>query len=404
MILEDSVRPDIGLEDLGVSNPFPLYARMRENHPVYPLKDKGIWVISRYDDVKFAMERADLFSASGQKALLQPDWLPDDLKRDMFIAVQDPPEHTEKRALINRAFVGKAIQALIPFMEAAAQEQVMAVEASTKVNFIDDFARPYVCSVSDRITGADSDAYLKELGRWVQLNQANLSGSAPSTEHMQALQANMARQNAIFDAIIHDRRQNPQNDLTTDLIKGRVNGEALTDSQLRNALELVITAGFFAPTQMFCQTILYLGRYPELFQALKSDPGKIPAFFEEALRHAAAVRASLRHTTQDITLNDVTIPKGSLAFLSLASANHDPVRFPEPDRFDMTRTNLKQHLAFGVGPHICIGAALARQQMRIILEAILARFEAISIPSDEDIKTAPSWVMNVVEDLPITFH
>ena len=376
---------------------------MREDHPVCSLNTPGMWALSRYDDVKFAMERTDLFSASGQKALIQPDWLPDDLKKDLFIAVQDPPEHTKNRALLTRAFAGKMINALIPFMQEIAENQVARVKQAGRVEFLNGCARPYVCEISDRMTGADSGTYLAELGRWLKLNQENLSENPPP-EYMKALQANMARQNAIFDAIIHDRRQNPQEDIATDLIRGRVDGRALTDEQLRNALELVITAGFFTPTQMLCQAVIYLARNPGLMQGLKANPDLIPAFFEELMRHVAIVRALLKRTRHPVTLHGTTIPEGALVFLLLASANHDPARFHDPDRFDMTRPNIKQHLGFGHGPHICIGAALARQQMRIILEVLIATFNGIDVPPATDIRMASSWVMNVVEELPVTFH
>ena len=288
-------------------------------------------------------------------------------------------------------------------MQDAANDLIEGIRTGAETDFLNTCARPYVCRISDRITGADSDAYLAELGRWLQLNQENLSENPPP-EYMKALQANMARQNAIFDAIIHDRRENPREDIATDLIRGRVDGRALTDEQLRNALELVITAGFFTPTQMLCQAVIYLARNPGLMQELKANPDQIPAFFEELMRHVAIVRALLKRTRQPVTLHGTTIPEGALVFLLLASANHDPARFHDPDRFDMTRPNIKQHLGFGHGPHICIGAALARQQMRIILEVLIATFDGIDVPPETDIRMASSWVMNVVEELPVTFH
>ncbi len=403
MFAESAEKPGISLESLAADNPFPLYEEMRDHYPVYWMESDGMWALTRYDDIKFALERPDLFSSSGQKALLQPDWMPEEYKKDLFITTQDPPEHKKNRALFTKAFAGKAVQSLVPFMQEAAEAQIAKIQPSIAMNFIDDFARPYICGISDRIVGADSDKYLTELGRWVQLNKDNLSNN-PDPQYVRTLLEAINRQIAIFDKIIQERRANPLNDLASSLIQGKVNGKSLTDRQLRNALELVVTAGFYSPTQMFCRAIIQLARDPAMLQKLKAEPGKIPAFIEELLRHTAVVRSLLKRTLQPVELHGTVIPEGELVILLFASANHDPAQFPNPTAFDISRPNIKQHIAFGHGIHLCIGAELARQQLRIALESILARFNEITVPPDSQIKTANTWVMRIVEHLPVTFR
>lgn len=403
MAIENITGSNIDLQSLEVKNPFPLYAEMREKHPVCQLKGDNMWALTRYQDVKFALERPDLFSASGQKALLQPKWFPEELDRDLFIASQDPPEHTERRKLINKAFVGKEVQALLPVMQKAALKELEKIQPSTPVDFMSAFVRPYVCELSDKIIGADSKACLQELGRWIQLNKSNLSEN-PAPDYIDTLKAAVRRQNANFDSTIKSKRHMPQTDLITNLMQEKLHGKNLTNCQLRNILELIITASIYAPAQMLCQTIIELIKRPETWHTLKTDPDKVPAFIEEALRYSSVVRVLLRRTIQPVKLSEGTIPKEALVFLIVASANHDPMQFKHPDVFDMARSNNKQHLGFGFGAHICIGAALARQQMKIAVETILDNFDEINIPPGSQIKTTPSWLMNIVEELPVTFH
>ena len=396
------VTSDINLQSLAAKDVFPLYDIMREHYSVCQLQEDNMWALTRYEDVKFAMENPDLFSASGQKALLQPEWFPKELNRDLFLTTEDPPEHGEKRGLINRAYVGKKIQALLPLMQQSAQTHLDKIQSATQVDIMSVFVRPYMCELADEIIGADSESCLQDLGRWAQLNTSNLSEN-PSPAYVDTLQKVVRRQNDNFDRIIQRKRRMPQDDLISSLMQERHNGKSLTNCQLRNILELTVTASIFTPTHLLCFALIELAKRPDIWRTLKANPEKIPAFIEEVLRYSSVVRAILRRTTQPVEFPAGIIPEGALVLVGVAAANHDPAQFPNPSTFDMARPNIKQHLAFGHGAHVCIGAALARQQLKIALEAILARFDTITLPSDNQIKTPPSWLMNVVEELPVTF-
>lgn len=400
---ENTTRPGISLESLAVDNPYPIYEKMRTHYPVCELEPGGVWAITRHCDVKDALQNPELFSSAAQKALIQPKGLSDDCKRDLFILVQDPPEHTKYRALMHKAFSGSAIQALLPFMKKAAMEQMEKIRSLKNVDFLKDFAEPYIKKTASRITGIEDEENLEELCHWVQQNAQNLSES-PSPEYIRNLEATIRAQNAYLDTVIHDRRENPRDDVISSLVHANLDGEHLTDSQLRNALELIIVAGIHTPVQAICHAIVWLAENPSLKNQLVAEPDKIRPFAEELLRYKSIAPALLRLTTQEVEVAGVTIPANQQVFMILASANHDPAEFPNPDTFDISRPNMKQHMAFGHGPHICIGAALSRQQIEIAIETIINNFSTISIPADAEIETNDSWIMRALTKVPISFE
>ena len=400
----DPVRPGIHMSLLeNQENPFPIYEKLREHYPVCQLEPDGHWAVSRYDDVRFALRRPDLFSSSGFKATLQPDWLSAEYRgRDLFILMQDPVDHMKYRPLVSKAFVGQAIDALIPLMRETAQSLVEKIRPNEEIDFLEDFAYPYVHKIIGKITGVEEGQSLEEVRQWMGLI-GKVTRTRPDDQYIRALEAALLAQKVHFDAIIRDRRERPRQDLISALVHSKVDGEYLTDHMLRNALDLLLVAGYHTSLQILCHSMIWLSRRPEIRWALAADPHLIPAFVEELLRLESIASAILRQTTDKITLSGVIIPKGATVFLLLAAANRDPSQFPDPGEFKMGRKNIKRHMAFGHGPHTCVGAALARLEVRIALETILAAFDNFSCPADHELCWSKSIMNRSVSELPTVF-
>ena len=399
----DTLRPDVDLlSPQHLANPFPTYKMLRENHPVCQVEPNGFWAVSRYKDVQFVFKEHELFSSAGYKAMFQADWLSDDCKSDRFIASQDPPEHTRRRALVNKAFVGRVINAQIPHMRKAAQSLVPALIEKDQVDFLEDFAFPYVGSFLGRITGTEY-AGVGELRRWMQMEE-QFTPARPSDDIITEYEGIIRRQNAYFMKVVEDRRQHPQDDLVTALVNAEIDGERLSDSMLRDALALFVASGYQTPTQMLTACILQLARHPELMAELRKSPEKIPAFIEEMLRFVPALHCALRQARRDVEIAGVTIPKDDYVLVMIASANRDPSMFTNPDTIDISRANIKRHLAFGYGVHTCIGEALARLEIKIALEALLERFSHISCPPDDQLPWAKSMFVRGLLHLPASFQ
>lgn len=400
----DPIRPGIPLRLLeNQENPWPVYDWLQRDHPVCELEPDGIWVVSRYEDVRYALERADLFSSSGFKATLQPDWLSEECRdRDLLVLMQDPPDHAKYRGLVNVAFAGRIIQALVPLMRDTAQGLVEKIAASEGTDFLRDFAYPYVHRVIGQVTGVEEGQSLAEVCLWLEII-GRLSPTKPEEHHIQEFEAAHLAQKVHFNRIIQDRRECPRQDLISALVHAEVDGEQLTDHMLRNALDLLITAGYHTTLQMLCFSVIRLSRQPDLRRTLAADPQLITAFIEETLRLESVAPALFRKTTKEVTLSGVTLPKGATTLLVLASANRDSREFPDPTEFNMGRPNIKRHLAFGHGPHTCVGAALARLEIKIALETILAAFEDISCPGDRELSWSKSVLVRGIDALPIAF-
>lgn len=401
----ETIRPGIDLLEPNIFlDPFPTYATLRQNHPVCQLEPKGTWAISRYDDVLFALKRHDLFSSSAYRALNEPDWIRDECKRDMFLLTEDPPIHTKRRALINKAFVTSVIDELVPLMRKTAHHLIGNIfQQKGNIEFVKDFSYPYVSKIIARLTGIDEQQSLEEFSRWIELTGEN-SIVKPSDDVIKELESVIIRQNDYFISIIQDRQKNPRDDFITALVHSEIDGSKLSTRNLCNVIDLVIGSGFHTTINLLSMSMIHLSQRPALVSRLRESPALIANFIEEVLRFRSPAPCLLRQTKQAVTLHDVTIPGDQLVMILLAAANHDPDHFPNPDQFDIDREENKNHLAFGQGAHACIGLALARQEVKIVLESLLENFSHFSCPKQSELTWFKTIMTNGVQSLPVNFQ
>jgi len=288
----------------------------------------------------------------------------------------DPPEHTKYRSIVNKQFAGSVIKELTPLMERTAEKLISQLKDKECVEFVTEFSYPYIGEIVGRTNVSGQNPPLDEAKAILELRELN-TPEKPSPSQVEILEAEFMKQNEYYNQILSDRKIRPRNDIASLLVQAQVDGKHLSDRQMRDALDLFMSAGFHTPAQFLATAMLYLSRLPDLRIQLTNSPDLIPDFIEELLRYDGPTHRLPRMTTCDVVLHGVTIPKGAIVSLVVAAANHDQAVFRDPESFDISRENNRQHMQFAVGPHACIGLGLARAETRIALEVILPRVKTI---------------------------
>lgn len=401
-VLKDTLNIDLRSPDIR-DKPFSTYAFLRKHQPVCQVEPGGLWAVSRYDDVKFILENPEIFSSSAVNLLYAADWMMEECKNERLIISQDPPEHKPYHSVVNRAFINSAIVPLIPMMRESATSLFDQFGSGVSRDFVKDFSTPYVGGIIKHIVGLEEKQSLDEILSWVALEERVIP-ARPDKKFISDFERAILRQNAHFMSVIEERRKHPKEDLVTYLVNAEVNGSKLTDKQLCGLMCLIVLAGFSTSIHMLEHAIILLSQNIQTHQKLRASPELIPAFIEELLRYSPTARHTVRVATQDVELSGTVIPKGGVVLPLLASANRDSSQFPNPDTFDLFRPNIKKHLSFGYGMHTCIGAALARLEIKVALEVFLKSFARIECPSEDQLVWMDSVPMRGVTELPVSFH
>jgi cytochrome P450 len=395
-----TTRPGIDLNAPDViRNPFPTYTLMCTQFPVCQLEPNGIWAISQMDDVRFALKNHAAFSSEGMKALCKPAWL-EGTFLDQSILTQDPPGHDRQRALINKAFVKRVINLLIPKLHETATSLIDRFDFDQEFDFSHRFSWPYIEKIVGRMIGTDELQDVSELKYFIEL-QDTITPERPLPSVANEIETAFKIQYGFFREAIASRRQKPRDDIISAVLAAEIDGKKLPEQATIAFLHLLTSAALHTTAHALNNAIVQLARDPQLIPVLRESPDKINAFIEELLRFSPPTHSLFRQTTQDITIRGVTIPRGELVMLMLAAANRDPAHFKEPDRFDISRENSKAHVSFGDGAHTCVGSALAKVEIRIALEALLAKISHVSCRSEEDIDWLVSMVSRGISNLPV---
>ncbi len=393
----DTTHDDLDMDDIQAlfspaankRDPYPIYAQLREHASVVKVEEAGLWVLSRYDDVVYALKRPDLFSSRRDPALARQ--LSDPrleksmtLLSDTSIVGVDPPAHTRLRKLINSAFTPRAIDRLEAQVRTLTHELVDDILKKQEFDLIEALAIPLPVIVISRMLGVDP-ARQDDFKRW---SDDLLAGSRFDEQidelEVERLIASRREFSDYFREAIEQRRAAPREDLLSDLVRAEVERELLSADEVRTMAVVLMLAGNETTTNLIGNAMAEILQHPKQLRRLRADPSLIPGFIEEALRFSSPVAMLVRTLTQDVTIRGVTIPEGEAVALMLGAANRDPRRFPDPDRFDITREP-STHLAFGYGIHFCVGAPLSRLEARVAFEEMFGRFpEFTRVPGSLD--------------------
>lgn len=356
-------------------SPYELFAQLRSQCPVaHTHAWDGVWALSKYNDVKAAASNAATFITSVQNVV--PKVAFTGRRPPLHL---DPPEHTPYRAALNPLLSEAKIAPLEPVIRGFCDELLSPLIARGEGDICADFSSHlpiYVFAHWMRMPAELVNA-LREIGR--NYNVAVQSNDIEVTKATSLQLYDMARH---LIALRKQEPHDPAEDPTSALLAARNNGEPLPDEMIIGCVRQVLVVGIIAPTVVVGSIAVHLCRDQKLQQTLREAPELWPAALEEFLRLYTPYRGFARTVVEPVEIRGVRIePREPIALL-YASANRDEDVFEQPNAFQLDRPNIKEHLAFGRGPHNCVGAPLARLQLRVALEELLARTARIELAGE----------------------
>lgn len=349
-------------------DPYPLYARLRSEAPVYHNPDLGFWALSRHADVREAFRAPDVFSNAMGVSLDPAAYGPHAYKTMSFLAMDDP-RHARLRKLVSKGFTARRVDALTEGIEAISRQHWDECLARSRdgeaFDFVDDYAGKLPMDVISDLMGVP-EADRAELRRLADLVMHREEGVQDVPQDAMVAALDLI---TYYQGMVADRRRSRTEDLTSALLDAEIDGERLDEDEILSFLFLMVVAGNETTTKLLANALYWGHEYTDQSRAVIDDPDLVPAWVEETLRFDTSSQLVLRTTTRDVTVRDVTIPADHKVLLLIGSANRDEEVFPDGDTFDLARDTAAS-LSFGQGPHFCLGAHLARLEGRVALDMI----------------------------------
>ena len=373
---EAAVAALLSRDPSAMADPYPLYALLREQVPVFDAG--GLWLVSRYEDVfTIARNRAMSFAqpVTSHPLFHQSLTLRTFSKIMLFT---DPPTHTRLRQLVQRAFTRKTVARLTDFVEAVVDDTVDRCREKGTFDLVAEFADPLPLSVICHMLGVPPEDEPRFRG-WVR---AVITGNFATLEALSEADAAMQGLLDYMHGLLSERRSQPGEDLISQLISARDEGDQLSDEESVAMAILLLLAGSDTTSHLLSVGAYALLKHPDQLERLRQEPDLVENAVEELLRYDGPVHTStVRTAAADLELSGVTIPQGAAIMPVLAAANRDPAAFERPDDLDVARTN-NRHLAFSTGTHTCRGTMLARLEGAIGIRALATRFDRIELEED----------------------
>ena len=342
-------------------DPYPVYARLRAEAPLYRNEEQDFWALSRHHDVTAAFRDPDKFSSANGVSLDPAAWGRHAHKTMSFLAL-DPPRHTRMRALVAKGFTPRRVSQLEQHITGLCRERLRAGLDAEPFDFVTDFAGLLPMDVICEMLGvppADRDE-LRRLADTVVHREDGLF-DVPQAGMDAAL-----RLVGYYADMIKQRRARPAADLTSALLAAEIDGDRLTDDEVIGFLFLMVVAGNETTTKLLANAMYWGWRNPGQLARPLADPGWIGPWVEETLRYDASSQVIARTVAEDFTAHGRTVPAGDRLLLLIGAANRDPAAFDRPDTFDLER-DAAGLISFGAGRHYCLGANLARLEARVAL-------------------------------------
>lgn len=378
----DTTAPDLVYDPYAYEiheDPYPTYARLREEAPLYRNEAMGFWALSHHRDVMDAFRDNERFS-SAHGVSLDPAASGPNAHRTMSFLAMDPPMHGRMRGLVSRGFTPRRVAELEPRIREIAREYIDRMLQLDEVDFIGDFAGRLPMDVISELIGVPA-ADRQELRRLSDLLVHREEGVHDVPPEGVAAAFELA---GYYADMLAQRRQRRTEDLTSALLDAEVDGDRLTDDEILGFLFLMVVAGNETTTKLLGNAWYWAWRNPDQRAVPFGDPSRIVDWVEETLRYDTSTQMLARVTTTDVELHGGTIPAGDRVLLLVGSANRDPAVFSDPDRYLLDRpgTERQQLLSFGFGRHFCLGASLARLEARVALEELVAAIADYDVDPD----------------------
>jgi cytochrome P450 family 142 subfamily A polypeptide 1 len=379
-IANHPTRDDIDLVsgDFYGSDPQEQYAWMRANAPVYFDERNGVWGIAKYDDLKEIAKNPQTFSNAGG---IRPDNGPLPMMIDM-----DDPEHFRRRKLVNKGFTPRRVRDLESKITQVCDEIIDTVCEQGECDLVRDIAAPLpMVMIGDALGVAPEDR--SDLLQWSDDMVSALSNSA-SEEAMTRAATAFASYTGYAGRVITDRRgRPPQDDLMSVLVHADVDGDSLDDDELTQESLLILVGGDETTRHVISGGMAQLLQHPDQRDKLAADRTLLDSSVEEMLRWVTPIKNMARTVTQDVELKGQRLQAGEKLLLLYQSANRDEDVFEDPQTFDIERTP-NDHVAFGFGTHFCLGASLARLEVKVMVDRLLTRLPELEIVGDTPLRAA----------------
>jgi cholest-4-en-3-one 26-monooxygenase len=367
--------------DFYVNDPYPTYAWMRANAPAYWDETNELWGISRYDDIVEIEKRKDIFVNSDQaKGGYRPN-----IPADPAIIGLDDPLHHKRRNLVSRRFTPRAISSWEDHVRGVVTRLLDAVEArGGESEIVGDLAAPLPAMMIGRLLGFDEDAW-PDLQSWSE--RTILMGGGPRYFNEDGMTAAMEFAQASAD-LYEAKKGCPVDDVMSVWTGAHIDGQPLPVEAVISDCLLVLDGGAETTRTVIGRTILNLVERPEVWEDLRGGADSVVAT-EEFIRYVTPVHNMCRVARADYEVGGETVRPGQQVVLMYPSANRDETHFPDPDRLDIHR-NPNNHLAFGFGTHFCLGASLARLEIRVFFEELRRRVRGLRLVPGADVVEMPN--------------
>jgi cytochrome P450 len=365
----------------GRQDPYPRYHRLRELAPVLPSPQFGT-LLSRYDDCQAVLRDPRLVRGWATRMdSRQPDWRrrPALDGADRWLLMLDGANHTRLRKLVTRAFTPRTVERLRPRIEAMVDSALEALEAAGGGDLMEGLAFPLPVRVIAELLGvpvADCDQF-----RPLMQDLAGMFEMDPGPGVLDGADQAWVDIEVYFAELITEKRKEPDDALISQLLAVDDNGDRLSDDEIIGLSSLTFLAGFETTTSLIGNGMIGLLADPVQIDHLRAEPSLFPRLPDELLRYDGTVQLVGRTTTDDLEVGGHVLPAGTSIMALIGAANRDPARFPDPDRLDVTRDDVRP-LTFGGGVHYCLGAALARLETEVVFHRFIDRFQTIELAGD----------------------
>jgi pimeloyl-[acyl-carrier protein] synthase len=374
-----------------VTDPYPIFARLREASPVHWVERWGCWLLTRAEDIETTIRDTRRFSSANRVTRVierMPGW-----ETGAFAALHenfavgmaqtDPPDHTRVRGLVSSAFTPRRVENLRARVTELVDGYLDRNLPTGRIELVADLAHPLPAVVIAEMAGFPVADRARFRDWTYRINAFFFQSGAADPVAAADADAAVREARAWIHDLLEERRAHPTDDLLSALVAADIEGGRLSEAELLSTAITLFLGGHDTTTQLIALGMSALVRHPDQLDRLRARPELVSAAVEEMLRYDAPFQMNLRYVTEDVVLGGETIRSGDLVRQALGAGNRDPARFDDPDIFRIERPAAR-HLGFGLGHHFCPGAPLARLQAQIAVGTMVRRLPGLRLDPDRD--------------------
>lgn len=400
-----------GYEPFAMEDPFPAYARMRSEQPVMFDERTGLYVVTRYDDVKEVFEKWETFSSENAQAPVRKrgPQATQIMTEGGFttysgLSARRPPEHTRIRAIAQKAFTPRRFKALEPLIRENVKASIKAMldRGDDHGDIVADLAYSLPTVTILTLIGEDTSS-VDTYKRWSDSRAAMTWGDLSDEEQIPHAHNLVEYWNRCQEIVARAHAEGGD-DLTADLVKAQSEGGEISDHEIASLLYSLLFAGHETTTTLISNCVRVLLDHREAWEALCAEPKQIPKAIDEVLRYSGSIVGWRRKALEDTEVAGVAIPEGGELLLLMGSANRDESRFENGEDFDISRFNARDHLSFGFGIHYCLGNMLAKLQAKIALEELTSALPDLQLLDGEHISFRKNLSFRVPEQINVSLN